>query len=167
MKDTLISRSIGNVQVTAFAAFDEYGDQDLGTYCNYELPSEGKWLMHVASGSVLGSDGLWRHKDGRLAPHPEVYENSREYQFIMSTGNTGERAYEIQDMERLVACGRGDWYPIYIKAEVEIDGRTIGDALVGGYASDDAEYLQSEARSLVHEALSEARNWLGRNCQAS
>ena len=169
--ETVLDRQYGKAHVTVSTEYDDSPDYSwLGEFTSYHKADASRPLYSREMDAIRlpGSD-LWRNRLGRIVTEPNDDRGSREYQFVTLEGagngyadETKDRLkYLFQDADRLLGMNRGDWSFIGIVANVQYDGRTIGDASCWGFESDsDDSYILSEARSIAHEALLEARHYV-------
>lgn len=171
--DTLLEREIGTVIVKVESFMDECYDLSyMGELASdWDHDFRKVYVYDRANDAfVVGVTGpddcplLQDRRTGKFAQdeHPGRWRNN-EYRYVVADKDrsvTRAEAYQC-DIKRLLDYG-DSWYGVYLRATVELDGVKLGSAYVGGYESDSEDYLQSEARNLAYEALSEARNWMAR-----
>jgi len=168
MDDVLEHRtlhSIGNVEVKVKRIADYDTDLSwLGEFCQYREPqTEEQKLVHLATKLVLDHHGIWRDERGRIAPAPEDYRHSRNYQYSFHDNGHDKIRYAVHDSRRLQDFNDGSLGCIGVVASVLVDGVEVGNASLWGIDSDSGEeYIVDTEREEAREALKEARKWLGR-----
>jgi hypothetical protein len=172
MTDTLQTRAlhtIGRCAIKVSRIADYDADlSHLGEYCNYRQPKTAdEKLIHRASDSVLGNDGIWRDKLGRIVEQPCIGgRHDREYQFIFCSNGHDKIKYALQDARRLEDYEQGEWSMIGVKSSVYWNGVEIGSDSLWGIESDSGEdyFLQTE-RECAREAIRQAQDWLKAACR--
>lgn len=162
--ETVRELTIGRVTVRIEREYDSDPDySDLGKFCNFTYPGKWEYLYDRATGDIMGYDHIWRDSRGRFV-HSDVDRDnwSREFRYIMVPNNGDALKYHVKDGERLDAFANDQWWYIGLIATVEVDGRDIGTASLWGIESDsDRCFLDATAHELAHEAIQNARSWLG------
>jgi len=176
-RDALISRRVGDVQVTVTAEPDEdwYSMQDCRFIRLREFDSAPTmyrtWALVARNEELVRMPGkdIWRDARGRIAAAPEPREYSRDYEYIaVPAADIGAEtiAQVLADAKQLDDLNEGRATMYGIVARVTVDGAEIGSSSVWGVWSDfsrDAErHVMRVAREQVHEATHEARAWLAR-----
>ena len=172
-RDTIETRTLktcGRVQVTIEHVNDYDADTSwLGEFSAYQEPrNKEQKLVHLASGLVLDHHGIWRDERGRIAPKPEEYRHSHEWQYTFHNNGHDEIKYALQDSKRLEDINNGNIGFIGIVATVTLDGAEIGHDALWGIESDSGDaYIESTERECAFEALREAKEWRSRNLKAA
>lgn len=174
--ETRTLHNLGRVKVVAKRILDISPDMSyLGEFSDFRQPaSKDQKLVHRQSGYVMGEDGLWRDRRGRIVGnnpddprYPSGYDHDRyrrEYEYTFHDNEHEKIAYALQDSKRMEDYERQEWSMLGIAVSVYYDGAEIGSSSVWGVESDSGEhYLCYCEREQSREAMYEARKWLDRN----
>jgi hypothetical protein len=169
-----ITREIGNVELEVKLEQDTDPCFDyLGEFSNMNWnPVTG--IYHRRS--KLMYDGTrWRTETGGFAPEPELEVwgcGNGEYQFIdigdcqFNRGDKNWLKYAFQNAKRLDTLDE-NWIYVGIVATVYLHGIEIGSASVWGFDyeywdREQNKYLADEAKSILAEAIAEAKKFVGK-----
>lgn len=167
-----ITREIGNVTLEVKLKHDTNPMFDyLGEFSNMNWnPKTG--IYHRRS--KLMYDGKhWRTEKGAFAAEPDLERyGSNEYQFIdigdwqFNRGDENWLRYAFQNAKQLDTLD-DDWIYVGIVATVYLHGVKIGSASVWGFEyqywdKDSNKYLADDAKSIIYEAIAEAKKFVGK-----
>lgn len=169
--DILTDRQIGRVHIIIKTVYDEDGYSSLdwlGQFSNYREPqTENQKLVHRSTGRVLDHTGIWRDSRGRIVETPEENRYANEMQNTWHNNGHEKIKYALQDSKRLEDFENGYWSMLGTVATVYVNGKELGRASVWGTESDsDESHFMELGRECLHEALAEAKTFIGELCRA-
>ena len=159
------AREIGQVRIALSISHDDYwygSHGDTAYVAGEHVCSKGDYLYHRRTETVRKyGESIWRDSRGRICAEPEVYQFSRECEFIrVRYALSGKDA--IQDAQYLEKIENGDYYPLCCQVLIEFMGREIGRASLSGVVVERTtnHYLVEVLSECAGEALAEARMFL-------
>ena len=163
--------TVGKVTVRLEVQYDESPDLSyLGEGSSYRAPqTASQKLVHRGEWIVLDHKGVWRDEKGRIAAAPEDNgRRARECEYTWHDYGHERGKHALVDSARLERFWDGSLSCYGVCATVLYDGVKIAHASVWGIESDSGDsYFDECKREEAHEALKEARRWIGRNLQAA
>ena len=178
--DTILEHEIGRFTVKAEKVIDDSPQFDyLGSFEPKMDWNPETYVYHRPS-RLMYDGKLWRDHRGRIQAEPELDSHwSHECEFIalgscqFTRKDEHSLTYAFQNATMLDRLD-SDWSFVGIVATVSLEGREIGSSSCYGFediysgkgAKDSDKYLLEEARSIVRDAIHDARSFLSKVCTA-
>ena len=177
--DTIIERKVGRFSVKAEKVLDDSPDFSyLGAF-KPNMVWNPITFTYDRDTDLMYDGSKWRNAKGQIQAEPENLDYTHRdgcrfidigsCQFNRGDSDALKMAFENA---RLLTRIDEDWQYVGIVATVEMNGREIGsaacygfeDAWYGPMAKDSEKYLKLEAKSIVREAIDDARTFIEGVC---